>query len=242
MFENRSYKLERIDTGDYTPEEYEIFLREIRFINRLLGAKRSLEKTLLREIERENLQEFSVLDVGAGSGELLRTIAEFARKTGRQARLFGLELNERSASAMLEESKNFAEIKSIRGDALHLPFADDAFDYAICSLFTHHFTDENVIKILTEMSRVARRGVFVIDLRRHKMAYQLYKIFCAVFRISPLVREDGSLSILRSFKPDELKFLAEKANLENTSVKRCFPFRLVLRANVLERAPRVKDG
>ena len=228
MFEKRSYQLERIDTGNYTPAEYERFLREIRFINRFLGDRRALQKTLMREIKREELQKFSVLDVGAGSGELLRTIAEFARKTGRTANLFGLELNERSAKAVLEESKSFTEIESIRAEALRLPFADDAFDYAICSLFTHHFTDENVVKILAEMNRVVRHGIFVIDLHRHVIAYALYKIFCAAFRISRLVREDGSLSILRSFKPDELKFLAEKANLKNISVTRCFPFRLVL--------------
>jgi hypothetical protein len=90
-------------------------------------------------------------------------------------------------------------------------------------------TDENVVRLLTEMSRVARRGIYVIDLHRHRAAYALYKIFCVVFRISPMVRADGSLSILRSFKPNELKLLAEKAKLKTVSVERHFPFRLVLR-------------
>lgn len=228
MFETRSLKLERIDTGDYTPQEYQRFLREIRFINRVLGDRRALKQTLLRDIEREDLRRFSVLDVGAGSGELLRAIADFARRQNRTARLCGLELNAGAADAILEESKNFAEIKSVQANALRLPFADQTFDYAISSLFTHHLTDENIIRTLTEMKRVARRKIFVIDLHRHKAAYRLYKIFCRVFGISPLVREDGSLSILRSFKPDELRILAERANLENVSVKRYFPFRLVL--------------
>lgn len=234
MFETRSYELERIDTGDYTPEEYERFLREIRFINRFLGDVWALEKTLLREVEKTNLREFSVLDVGAGSGEFLRVIAKFAGKQKRKTNLFGLELNARSALAILEESKNFDEIKSIRGDALSLPFADKSFDFAICSLFTHHFTDENVVKILKEMSRVSRRKIYVIDLHRSETAYRFYKIFCAAFRISPLVREDGSLSILRSFVPPELEKLARKANLVGISVTGHFPARLVLQANVSE--------
>lgn len=228
MFKTRSLKLERIDKGDYTPEEYDRFLREIRLVNRFAGDVWALKKTLLREIEGENLKDFSVLDVGAGSGELLRVIAEFAGKQKRKPQLFGLELNARSANAILEESKDFREIKAIRGDALDLPFENDSFDYAICSLFTHHFTDEKILEILAEMSRVSRRKIFVIDLHRHRAAYLLFQIFCAGFRISRLVREDGSLSILRSFKPNELKSLAEKANLKNVSVKRYFPFRLVL--------------
>lgn len=229
-FEKRSLKLERIDTGDYTSEEYDRFLHDIRLVNRFAGDNRALKNSLLREIERENLRSFSVLDVGAGSGELLRTIAKFARKDGREANLCGLELNARSALSILEESKDFREIKAVRGDARVLPFAGNTFDYAICSLFTHHFTDENIVEILREMSRVARRKIFVIDLHRHRMAYFSYQIFCAAFRISRLVVEDGSLSVLRSFKPDELKYLAEKAKLENISVKRHLPFRLVLEA------------
>lgn len=228
MFETRSYKSERIDTGDYTPEEYERFLREIAFINRVLGDNRALRKSLLREIELKDLKRFSVLDVGAGSGELLRAISKRARKQNRQARLCGLELNERSVAAIREESKSYAEISAVRGDAFRLPFADDAFDYALCSLFSHHFTDENVVRILAEMNRVACRRIFVIDLHRHRAAYFFYKIFCAVFRISPLVREDGLLSILRSFKPPELAELGHTTKLGSSFVRRVFPFRLIL--------------
>lgn len=227
-FQKRSLKLERIDTGDYTAEEYDRFLHDIRLVNRLAGDNRALKNTLLREIKAEDLREFSVLDVGAGSGELLRTIARFARRSNRKASLCGLELNARSAQSILEESMNFGEIEAIRGNALDLPFADEAFDYAICSLFTHHFTDEAIVTILGEMSRVARRRIFIIDLHRHRAAYALYKVFCAAFQISRLVREDGSLSILRSFTPAELKSLGEAANLKNPAVEEYFPFRLVL--------------
>ncbi len=229
MFKTRSRKLERIDTGDYTPDEYERFLCEIGFINRYLGDNRTLGKSLFGKIKQSNLSKFSVLDVGAGSGEMLRAVARFARKTNRNAKLFGLELNERSAKAILNESKKFSEINSIRADALRLPFADKSFDYAICSLFTHHFSDENIVEILKEMNRVSRREIFVIDLHRHELAYLLYKIFCFVFRISPLVRHDGLLSILRSFKPLELGMLAQKAGLKNAEVQRYFPFRLALK-------------
>ena len=230
MFAERSLKLERIDTGDYTPAEYDRFLHEIRLVNRFIGDKRALQKTLLTEIKKENLREFSVLDVGAGSGELLREIGKFARRRKSRAKLFGLELNARSADAILEESKNFAEIKSVQANALRLPFADETFDYAISSLFTHHLTDDQIVKTLREMKRVARRKIFIIDLHRHPLAYFFYKIFCVAFQISPLVREDGSLSILRSFKPEELKTLAQNAGLKNISIKKVFPFRLVLEA------------
>lgn len=229
-FDQRSYELEHLDKGDYTPEEYEGCLVELRRINDYLGDARALRRELLPLIERAGLHSFSVLDVGAGSGELLRVIAEWSEETGRAAHLVGLELNARSASAILEGSASFPNIASVRADALHLPFADNSFDFVICSLFTHHFRDEQVVSILVQLSRVARRSIFVIDLHRHAAAYYLYRTIGRLFLYNRLVREDGALSILRGFSPGELARLGQQAELSDVRVTRRFPFRLVLSA------------
>src|SRR3979409_1090445 len=139
QFRARSCKLEHLDKGDYTAEEYEGCIVELQRVNRWLGDRSALKDSLLRQIEQLNLHSFSVLDVGAGSGELLQVIADWARNNGRKARLAGVELNARSAKAIAERAGNFPEITAIRGDAFHLPFAGNEFDYAFCSLFTHHF-------------------------------------------------------------------------------------------------------
>jgi SAM-dependent methyltransferase len=118
VFETRSSELELIDTGDYTPAEYAGCLEELRRINRWLGDRAALEASLLREIELKDLREFSVLDVGAGSGELLRTAADFARLQNRRAKLCGLDNNRFSAAAIRAESENFGEILAVQGDAL----------------------------------------------------------------------------------------------------------------------------
>ena len=230
MFDIRSNEPERIDTGDYTREEYATFLREIAFINRYLGDSRALKKTLLAEIEEKDLRDFSVLDVGCGSGELLRMIAEFARETGRKAALTGVDLNSISSSTTQSESYEFPEIVSVQGNALGLPFADNSFDYAISSLFFHHLTDEQIVVALREMSRVAHRGIVVIDLHRDPVAYVGYKLFCFAFRISELVRHDGSLSITKGFRPNELEQLAKKSGLDGIYVGQLSPGRVVLEA------------
>jgi ubiquinone/menaquinone biosynthesis C-methylase UbiE len=229
VFKTRATKPERIDTGDYTPEEYKRFLKEIRFINQRLGERSALEKTLLFEITKLDLKEFSVLDVGAGSGELLGVIAEFARRDNRKATLLGLDMNELAVKEIAAESKTYSEINSIRGDAIRLPFADGTFDYAICSLFTHHLTDEQIGEVLPEMSRVAGRGIVVIDLERSVKAWVLYQLFCAAFRISPLVRQDGSLSIRKGFRSEEMRKLAYAAGLKNISVEKHAPYRVVMK-------------
>jgi hypothetical protein len=90
--------------------------------------------------------------------------------------------------------------------------------------------DEQVIQIFREMSRVARYRIFVIDLHRHPIAYFLYTTIGKVFLHTRLLREDGALSILRSFKSEELYELGVRTGLKNVSVARHFPFRLVLSA------------
>lgn len=229
-FRQRSYELEIIDRGDYTAAEYEGFLRELQLVNEWLGDSWTLKRTLFKDINKQKLRSFSVLDVGAGSGELLRVTAHWARANHRSLRGVGLELNERSAQAIDEESKHYPEIQSVRGDAMLLPFADGEFDYVICSLFTHHFVELQIINILREMSRVARRRIFVIDLHRHPVAYYFYITAGKLFLHNRLVRSDGALSILRSFKRRELYELAERAELKNVTVTAYFPYRLVLSA------------
>lgn len=244
-FRQRSDELEHLDLGDYTPEEYEGCMAELRRVNRWLGDSRALTRSVLPDIEndlgrdlhhvgrglrQEGTREFSLLDVGAGTGELLRETAAWARGRNLKARLVGLELNERAARAVLEESRAFPEIEAVRGDVLALPFADGAFDYVMCSLFTHHFQDDACVRVLREMSRVARRRVYCIDLHRHPVAYYFYTTIGRLLLHNRLVREDGALSILRAFRPRELRSLAERAGLSDSKVERRFPYRLVLSA------------
>jgi SAM-dependent methyltransferase len=230
-FRQRSHELENIDKGSYTPAEYEGCIVELQRVNEWLGDAKALRGSLLKEIETQGLQSFSVLDVGAGSGELLRVTAQWARATNRTARLVGLELNQRSAQAILGESCDFPEISSVQANGLVLPFGDDTFDYVIQSLTLHHFDDEGAVSILREMGRIAARGIFVIDLHRNPVAYFFYTTIGRLFLHNRLLREDGALSILRSFKPEEMEALGHGAGLGNVIVAKHFPSRLVLSAS-----------
>jgi ubiquinone/menaquinone biosynthesis C-methylase UbiE len=230
-FRHRSLEPENLDKGSYTAAEYEGCLVELRRINEWLGDAASLRDSLFREIERQDLRAFSVLDVGAGSGELLRVTAAWARQTNRTASFIGLELNERSARAILAESTEFAEISSVRGSGFQLPFADAAFDFVIQSLTLHHFDDDGAVRILKEIARVAARGMFVIDLERSPVAYFFYTTIGRLFLHNRLIREDGALSILKSWTPEELQSIGNKAGLANARVEKHFPARLILSAS-----------
>jgi ubiquinone/menaquinone biosynthesis C-methylase UbiE len=185
---------------------------------------RALKHSLLREIRANAFGAVSVLDVGAGSGELLRSVRRWLGP--RKSLLIGAEINAKAAREIYRGSER-GEIEALRCDALRLPFADDSFDHVYGSLFLHHLTDDLAVEMLREMARVASGEIFIVDLHRSPVAYYFYR-FVSWFTLQQFTREDGALSILRSFKPAELLFLGEKAGLQKVMVRRSAAYRLIL--------------
>lgn len=223
QFQKRSTQLERLDTGDYTAKEYARWQREMKFIHALFGEQRALKKTLFRDIKSDGEPQFSVLDVGAGSGGLLRELKKWT--SHYNAFLVGAELDGTAARSI-----NDGTIVGLQCDALQLPFADKSFEYVFCSLFLHHLDDDPAIRLLQEMARVAAKRIYVIDLNRHPTAYYAYKVFGWPF-LQPFTLEDGALSILRSRTPEELGSLAKRARLRNVKVEHSRANRLILTGN-----------
>jgi len=217
----RSLDLERLDTGDYTEAEYARWQREMYYINRFLGDTRCLRLAIHETLEDIQTGSLSILDIGAGSGELLEAAREILDR--RSPFLVGVDVNRASANTVAAR----ADIEAIQGDALALPFADSSFDMVVCSLFLHHLTDEAAAKLIGEMRRVARLRFVIIDIHRHALAHFLYRVFGKV-ALQKFSLDDGSLSIRRSFRPKELLALAKRAGITNAEVRRRAAFRLVL--------------
>lgn len=224
-FAQRSHRLERLDTGDYTPAEYARWLDEAKFINRRLGDADALRLTLAEQDWATTAEPISILDVGAGSGEMLKAAGELLKP--KTTLLVGAELSFPAAAAIAERRREFP-VMPIQCDGLRLPFDARVFDVVLSSLMLHHLTDEQASAVLREMGRVSKRLVVVIDLYRGPVSYYLYRIFAPLF-LQSLTVEDGELSILRGFKPDEMVALAANAGLSDVRVRRA-AYRLILSA------------
>ena len=116
---------------------------------------------------------------------------------------------------------------TVVGDAFELPFSDNAFDVVTASLFFHHLSDDDCVRVLGSMYRVARRMIIVNDLHRHLLAYLSIVVLTRLFSRSVMVRNDGPLSVRRAFRMDELAGIARRAGID-ARVYRSFPYRLVL--------------
>jgi SAM-dependent methyltransferase len=191
--------------------EFEAAYQELAIINRRLGGVRAVERFLPSG-------DIAILDVAAGGCDVGEALA-----TSGPRRVVSLDLNPRG----LRRARLTIPVVA---DAFALPFADDAFDVVVASLFFHHLKDSQCVLALREMWRAARHRVIVNDLHRHAVAYASIRALTAVGRASVMVRHDGPVSVLRAFKPGELAAIAEEANIPAV-VHRGFPYRLILVAN-----------
>lgn len=98
-----------------------------------------------------NLGSMSILDVGSGRGKFLAAAA----KAG--ARVEGVEPYEKYIELSQERAKRDGVIIRVRkGDAEHLPFDDETFDFLNLSEVIEHV--ESPEKVLLEVKRVLKPG------------------------------------------------------------------------------------
>jgi SAM-dependent methyltransferase len=208
---HRVLKPELLDTAG--PGEAGENLQDMVFLNRWFGPHRALRGILNDLVYRE--ERFSVLDIGAGSGDLGKCI----RGSYRYANVVSLDRR----SVHLRN----AEGPRVVADAWQLPFAPKTFDFVLCSSFLHHFPDDEVIRLISEFRRYARRCLIVLDLERNPFAISFLPMTKALFRWSPLTIHDGPVSVAAGFRQTELTALFRAAGAGFVKVKRHRPwFRL----------------
>jgi len=209
------------------PEQARASLRDLVRINRRWGGHSTLRR-LLKETVGDG-QAFSVLDVGAASGDMGACI----RLWYRAAKVTSLDY----LPSHLGDEQPGGMTPRVAADAFRLPFRAASFDYVFCSLFLHHFSDEHVVELLRNFGQVARKAVLVIDLERNPIAYYFIAWSRPIFGWDPITVHDGAISVEAAFRPKELEELARKAGLRSPRARVFRPaFRIGLIADLAQRS------
>ncbi len=183
-------------------------------------------------LDDTSLQRLSLLDVGTGSADLPMAVAESCRARGLETFIAAVDISERNLRISRAQLGVSADVHLVRAAALKLPFAARSFDFVTASLFLHHFRDDDVVRLLADFGRIARRAVIDNDLVRNLVPYYFTRIAGPILAASFLTRNDGPVSVLRGFTADEMNDLARRAGLKVRELKRVFPYRLSLVAEV----------
>ncbi len=144
---------------------------------------------------------FTFLDIGSASGDTARAIGD----TYPGSTVTSLDCN----AVNMENAPH----PKLLADAFQLPFQEQSFDYVFCSLFLHHFTDEQVVFLLKAFHRVARKALLVCDLERHLIPYLFLPATRPFFHWHFASVHDGMISVRAAFRREELVDLFRRAGI-----------------------------
>ncbi len=217
---------ERLDDPGLPAEEMRRSLEDLDHVNRRWGASRALETHLAARAKALGRRSISILDLGAGSGAVAARLAGRLRGAGFLVRIVALDLQWRHL-AVGRVTGAASGASPVAGDALQLPFPDQAFDFAVSTLFLHHFSPGENRDILAEVRRVARLGFAMLDVRRHRLA-ELFVALAgrAIFR-TRVSLEDGVASVRQGYTPEEALAVAREVEPDSLAF-RIFPFRILV--------------
>ena len=221
----RSNEPELMDDLSLTGEELRQNLYELEVINNWLGGHQVVLDALNKLIARQAAQPLRIADIGCGGGDTLQSIARWARRKKITVELTGVDANDFMVQYARQRCRAYPEISVEQHDVFSETFAQQPYDIAVCSLFCHHFTDGQLVRLFGQLYRQAQLGVIINDLHRHWLAYYSIKYITMIFPSSQLVRNDAPLSVWRAFKRSELQELVLQAGVQDFELRWMWAFR-----------------
>ena len=201
-------------------------LRQIAMVNKWLGGSALILGGIKKIIKKDkDLKVLKIADFGCGGGEILREIAIWARKNKIKTELIGYDANAYTIAFAKEQSAEYPEIKYEQSDIFEFEAIQNQYDITLCSLFLHHFNDEEILLIIKKLYTASSKALLINDLQRSVLAYYLFNLVTFVLNASNMVRHDGLLSIKKSFRKNELKSFATEASVNKFSINWKWAFR-----------------
>ena len=204
-------------------EELRDALDKIARINQFLGGNQLTLQGVKKLINSE--EEITIVDVGCGNGDMLRTLADYGNKNNLKFNLIGIDANAFTINYAKEITKEYPNISYKCEDIFSESFAQMSYDIILCTLTLHHFKNNEIDYLIQLFSKQARLGIVINDLHRHSIAYRAFQVICFIFRLNKMSKQDGLVSILRGFKKQELIDFSERNNLKDYTINWKWAFR-----------------
>jgi 2-polyprenyl-3-methyl-5-hydroxy-6-metoxy-1,4-benzoquinol methylase len=215
----RAQGVEMMDDFLLEGNELREALDKLADINKLLGGNK-LTLSGVRKILKgyDKTQTVTIIDIGCGNGDMLRMLARYGKQYGYNFKLIGVDANAFTINHAVNLSSDYQNISYECINVFEKEFGQLDYDIALCTLTLHHFSDNDIVKLLQLVTQKANLGVVINDLHRSKLAYRLFKVICTVFRLNRMSKEDGLVSIRKGFKKNELLAFSKTLGFKNFTV------------------------
>ncbi|MDX2193378.1 MAG: methyltransferase domain-containing protein [Gemmatimonadales bacterium] len=164
----------------------------------------------------------TLLDVGSGAGDLARDAVRWGARRGLELRPLALERHPAAARLSLE-----AGLPTVLGCAGALPVRERSVDIVVAAMLAHHLSTDAACALFQALTRVARLGVIVSDLRRSRVAAALFPVGARLLGFDAHTTHDGVTSIRRGYSAEELRGLLARAGIMAADVAERPGWRLV---------------
>jgi SAM-dependent methyltransferase len=210
---HRSTQSEIMDDFDLKGDDMKKVLTDLKNVNKWLGGNNISIKGIIKLLlEGAKEQTITILDLGCGDGEILRECARFAVKEGYNFQLIGIDANTFILEEARRRSMDFENITFLEKDVFSSEINELDYDIALCTLFLHHFSNEDLKVLIQRFLDHAKIGVVVNDLHRSRLAFWLFKMVSYLLLKTSIARTDGLISVARGFKRKELETLSKEIN------------------------------
>ena len=206
---------ELLDDPAADPAAVRAQLGDIARLNAWFGGTRAVVAALRPFFRGARGATWTALDVGAGSGDILRAAALAAQQAGVTLR--GVALERSRTAAPLARGPGLAAVVA---DGNALPLGPASVDVAIASQVLHHLPEADGVRWLAALDRVARRAVVVADLRRSRLAMAGLWIAGRPLGLAPSSRRDAITSLRRGYTTGELNRMLAAAGVPARAVYR----------------------
>ncbi len=207
--ERRAKREELMDDFSVGGAELEEALKHLRRLNRMFGAAMPVEYGVNRLWEQSGKPaSLSILDIGAGSGEINRSLLRWADK--KQIEL-AITLVDATEEACLEANRLFANeprVTIMQANLFDLP--SEAADIVTGSQFAHHFSDEELPNAVAHMLKVSRKGAVLADIHRHFIAWLAVWLSVRMISKNRYILHDGPLSVAKGFRAQDWRMLGSR--------------------------------
>jgi SAM-dependent methyltransferase len=215
----RSDESEWLDRPDIPRDELVAVLRDLDRFNGAMLGQWPIVRWVERALNRIDLGEpVTVLDVGCGSGGLLRAIRHAARRSGRDVALIGVDLSADTIAIAKAQTPREDEIRYLAADVFRYR-PETPIDLIVSGLVAHHLPDSQIVDLLRWMDNTAQRGWLISDLQRSVVPYAFIGLIGNLTRIHPTVIHDGRISVARSLTRAEWRARVHEAGLAGVSIR-----------------------
>ncbi|PAC32022.1 methyltransferase domain-containing protein [Flectobacillus sp. BAB-3569] len=222
----RSNQPELIDDFELDNDALRQNLEELALINQYLGGNQVTIGGLKALLKNHDKSKAIVIgDLGCGGGDMLKLMARWLQKKGYKSKLVGIDANDFMIDFAKKRTQDFPNISYLHENVFAESFQQHTFDIVGMTLFCHHFTDEQLIRLFQLLKKQCRVGFVINDIHRHWFAYHSIAWITKLFLKSYLVKHDAKLSVWRAFKKSEIVSLLEKAGIHHYRIRWRWAFR-----------------